>query len=403
MPGFAPLQRRPASEMHTAQARQAIPSGPIAQLAGALNARPAVAQLRTLSANLSPNEPVQRVFTIKGGKRYDDGDEVRKNTSLASHVRNQANSDKIIDAVAGMAEEGKDYGALSWLEVIDTAKKTLDDDQLMDFSHILEDTKYMADEKELKQLNRSNSMDFSDLLKTEFGGTSEEARTNTMRMEFSSEIKGHETQKYTTSGDGRLMSIGSSQLGDSRYAKFIPTLRNKVGKTEQITAQLLLHALTDHDKYLKLAKTEAIPDMGRLAIEQTLALLNNEIISRSSSNLVTIVGVLQSVANGQTASMIDGFNKVGMFVPTGSDHSYKIGGQMLSRLHHKGSKGREHLKAGRFDSKLTTLYENYRGGIHKLSRRHKTPLKRLQIPIRKLHRVYFKNLKKKTKVTGFGK
>lgn len=401
MPALAPLQRRPAARLDGAvsQTMAVTPQGPLTQLAHALNGGPAVAQLHALSNGLSSAAPVQRVFDIRNGKTYDDGDDVRSNTSLANHLRTDPKRDEITEAAAKMADDVKDYGTLSWAQVIAEARKGVSsDDELMDFSYLLDDTKYMGDEKEIKRLNRSNSMDFSDLLNTEFGGTSDEAREGTLRQEFTSEVPGHTTQNYTTSGSGRLMSLASSQLGGTKYAQFIPKLKTKTGKSEQVTATLLLHALTNHDEYVKRANSEALPDMGRLALEQTVALFNNEIISRSSSNLPTIVGVLQSVSQGKTADMLDGFNKVGMFVPTGSDYSYNIGGQMLSRMHHKGSTGRKHYKAGKFEPTLKTLYQNYRGGLHKLSRRHKTDIPGLKTPIHKLHRRYIKNLKKATKI-----
>lgn len=405
MPALAPLQKRPASQQDAAsvQARQAAQRGPMLQLASALNGRPQISQLQALSTGLSGAShaaPVQRVFSINRGKTYTKGDEVRNSTTLAKHLGNEPKKSEIVDAVVKMAEDVKDYHTLSWLDVIKEAKKTIggDSGELLDFSHILEDTEDMGRKKEIRKLNRTNSMDFSDLFKKQFGETTGDLRKDTMKFEFTSEVEDHETQNFTTSGPGRFMSMSNKQIGDTKYSKFIPTLKNKVGKSEEVTAQLLLHGLMDKEKYSDLAKKEKLPKKGQLALEQTLALLNNEIISRSSSNLMPIVGVLQSVSQGKTTSMLDGFNTVGMFIPTAKEHKPQIGGQALSRIHHKGSKARKHFDDGKFDTSLKRLYENYRGGVHVLSKRLTTDIPGLKLPINKLNTRYIANLSKTTKV-----
>jgi hypothetical protein len=404
MPTLAPLQHRapPASENSSVQ-RRAQAQGPLGGLAQSLNARPRVAQLSALAGKLTAaSSPVQRVFAIRNGKTYDDGDDVRNNTTLAKYLNKDPNADKITEQAASMADEMKDYGTLSWAEVIKTAREALGlgDDDMADFSSILEDTDDIAEEKHVKKLNRTNSMDFSDMFKKEFGGTTEEARKKSVKMELKSEVEDHEEQMYTTSGRGRFMRFKDSQLGDTKYLDFIPKLKDKVGKSEQVTAQLLLDDLTDVDKYKEKAKTEKVSDKGRLAIEQTSMLFTNEIIHRSSSNLPIIIGVLQSVSKGKTLSMIEGFKRVGMFIPTGKDHSYRVGGQMLSRVHHKGSRGRKLYKEGKFDKKIRKIHKGYRGGINKIAKHQKTDVPGLNKSMSGLNKRFIGNLKKKTTISG---
>jgi hypothetical protein len=401
MAALAQMHRLPAPH-NGVQAAQRT-AGTLRGLMQSLNAQPRVTQLSALAGRLSAaSSPVQRVFAIKNGKTYDDGDEVRKNATLPKYLNKDPNADKITTQITSMADEMKDYGTLSWAQVIQQAREILKlgDDDMADFSGILDDTDDIAEEKHVKKLNRTNSMDFSDMFKKEFGGTTEEARKKSVKMELQSEVEDHEEQMYTTSGRGRFMRFKDSQLGDTKYLEFIPKLKDKVGKSEQVTAQLLLDDLTDVDKYKEKAKTEKVSDKGRLAIEQTSMLFTNEIIHRSSSNLPIIIGVLQSVSKGKTLSMIDGFKRVGMFIPTGKDHAYRVGGQLLSRVHHKGSRGRKLYKEGKFDKGIDRIHKNYRRGIKKVAKHHNTDVPGLNKRMSGLNKRFIGNLKKKTKISG---
>lgn len=427
MPVHAQLARAEARDQAPVRFAPVARPGPLTQLARDLNARPANRALEGLSAQMTQAAAhtaplLQRMANDHETEVDASGGTVQMQApSALTPLRNvlmsgtapvqRAWSDYIPGRGKGSLLAGGLLGAglaLSGAVSIPTAlllgaggaaaayyfgggKKERDKLDFSGFNPDLIDDKEIPSNEQVFKLNRSGSMDFSKLFEEQYGMSTEEARGMSVKM--TTKDTGN---SYTTSGAGRFMTMKDPQLGHTRYKEFLKTLPKQIGKSEAETADLLLTSLIDPPKYS--LKSQLLSSTSKLALEQTTMLFNNEIIHRSSSNLPTIVGVLQNVASGNKGSLAGALTESAMFVPTGSDYKSKVGGQQLSRLHHEGSKAREKLESHELEDELVDLHKSYKKSIGGVAKQKGVTVPELKPDISYLNETYMKSLSSRVDV-----
>lgn len=169
------------------------------------------------------------------------------------------------------------------------------------------------------------------------------------------------------SGPGRfLRATGKQHLGGTRYAEFLPELSGDLGLSESEMAGLLRHALLDDKQFQE--KASAYGGEVQEALTQVVMLFHNEIINRSSTNLVDIIGLLARTENDEDKPFGEALLTTAKFPPAKKDTKSRTGGQENSAIHLEAPRYKTH-KSGeelleRFkskgDTKMQAIWENHK-------------------------------------------
>lgn len=293
---------------------------------------------------------VQRSFKIKRGNRYDKASDLPLSRIRGMMVgKTQTQIDDAIRQIEAWANDAADKGEFTWQEIIDQAfaqSSTMDLENLGSYSPTHQST---PPDTPVFTAYRRYSNDFSAMFEAEFGSATADIRKTSTVLE-------HKTRgdRGTTFGTGRFMTMtGPKVLGDTRYEEFLPSLPALTGLTESGVAQAIIDGLLDNAAFVKTLGTLS-SDKGREALTQTVRLMNNEILHRSSINLIAIIGAAKRTIKDPTKGLGDRLEASGLFVPQGKDHN-KIGGQQLSRIHHPD---KQDDLIEDLDDDLTEIWEN---------------------------------------------
>lgn len=392
---------RPASAPH-ATARPADATGPLAQLAADLNAGSRVRALEALMRGMATptvSGPVaQRKFTVPGSggakdEVFETAGTVMANTGFAALVKDDADKNDVINELDAMAADGADLGSrdrAGWVAEARArieARKPKSAYSLFSGYDALDKAKLKKPTTdEFNMLARRNSDDFSGLLETNFGFTTTDLRKDTMRM-----VGTADDSVYHVSGPGRFMRFKNSQLGDTVYDKFTPGLAAKTGLSEQELADLFLNNLFNKDAFDKKVKEKALSSTALTAIKQNTALWDNEIINRSSNNLISLTQVLNNVKEGKGGSLNDSLKSSTLFYPKG--------GQSLSRSHWKYDDVKKRKRIEKIveknKSNMDSVIESV--GNHAL-KNGDSDFSKIGDDFHKLNEEYVKNLSKRVKI-----
>ncbi|HYE52571.1 MAG TPA: hypothetical protein VEB20_23450 [Azospirillaceae bacterium] len=401
---------RPADGLHAGY----VPAADsLATMADTLNGSPAVQLLDTLSRDLSASTlptdaPVQGVLIFNNGTVYNNGENVEKSQALNQRLNGLPEGKDILAELAGMAGEAAEHRAASWNDFIQMAQERLgggdggglDEEEAAaeafhfdGFDPDAVDDEDMPSDEQYFALARRGSIDFSEQFEAKFGIGTGDARTRILDIEHLD--TGNE---YHVGGPGRFMTMSNSQLGHTVYAQFIPGLAAKTGLDEAELSRVLHAGLYDRDDYAERT-AELTPDAKR-ALEQTLTLLHNEIINRSSANLPTITGALEATMQDADTSLNDRLSRSAMFYPTAGSYRSKTGGQQMSRLHHEGSTGAKKLAAEKLEPGLLGIKDNAKKGLAGVSRKYNIDIGQLHdLRIKGMQERYISNLARTYKIT----
>jgi hypothetical protein len=333
---------------------------------------------------------IQGWFKIKGGNTYTDRADLdaaaTKKRIDSSLLPNGTTAQDVVDKIGDWASDGANKGTHYWKDLIDAVikaefKKDMDLEEIMEpytptgVTSTLEDNEVWDWEGEFSQ-------DFSDQFHTAYGQSTSDIRKQTMVLEHDeTEAKG------TTYGTGRFMSMtGKKVLGETRYEEFLPKLPKLTGLTKTEVAQAILDGLLDDDAFQ--ATLSKLTSDGAEALTKTVRLMHNEILQRSSTNLISIVGATVRTIKDPSKDLGARYKAEGKFVPQGKDHK-GIGGQQLSRMHHPGLQ--EDLLEN-LDSDLTKVWENNKKAWKSILGKFSSPDDLAGALSEKLIKVYIDNL-----------
>ena len=146
----------------------------------------------------------------------------------------------------------------------------------------------------------------------------------------------------TTKMAGRFITMrGPKVLGDTQYAKFLPRLHTDTGLTHQDLAAIIEAGLLQDETYQQLM--QGLNGDQREMVAQTVTLFHNEILHRSSTNLVTIVHELRRAAeNGD--NIAGRLLKKAKLAPTKGQTVSKTGGQEYSQIGHEIKRYKTHKR-----------------------------------------------------------
>ena len=149
--------------------------------------------------------------------------------------------------------------------------------------------------------------------------------------------------------------------------------------------QGLLDGLLDGEAFKTLLAT--LDEKQKQAITATVRLFINEIVNRSSINLLEFVGALQRSLTDTSKTFDQRLMTSGLFVPVGKEHK-GIGGQKLSRSHHEGS-----TAPASADSDLKAIHRNNLKSIGNLAQSSNATLEELADEFKKVTVAFITNLK----------
>jgi len=306
--------------------------------------------------------------------------------------------DDVVGKVRSMAEELYDHGNFkSWALVIEAAIAALGP-STMDFDFAPFTPSWSGDSppgtppvSEYTTFGRRLSGEFSTLFEAEIGFDTATARSSTVKL-----VHDDTAASGVTCGPGRFQTnSGKKVLGETVYSKFVPKLPTLSGLSEAEVAQALLDGLLD-DVAFRAILADLEPDQQE-ALTKTVRLLNNEIIHRSSVNLLTITGVLKRCLVDSSKTISVRFQTEGLFAPVGKEHKYNIGGQQLSRSHWPGSTALD-----RADAELTGIHHAHRQAIGNLAKSNAVDLDGVATACTELFKKYVENLQEywRLEITG---
>jgi hypothetical protein len=151
--------------------------------------------------------------------------------------------------------------------------------------------------------------------------------------------------KYGATSAANSNFVFAKGARDSRYKTLIPRLSRLVEGDKNV-AELMLKGLLDMPAFhAALLDYEEGPE--RNVIQQFLALLFNEMIGRSTSNIADIIGLLQHAVKKDDPQLLDELLERGLFMPNSREHK-GFGGSKLSKI---GS-GQRDVNIGDLDTAL---------------------------------------------------
>lgn len=315
---------------------------------------------------------IQAQFSIKGSTvNYDNAETVKaRETYIKGRIRQAlppgVTADDVIQAIKDMADDPNPFGTFSWDQIIEEAVRALTPavDEEINYGNYTpqwqrDDTPPTSPtNSEYFGFARKFSGDFSDMLKEETGFTASDMRDSRMKIES----KDFEIEA-TTYGAGRFTNMtGQRILGDTKYGMFLPQLPKKTGLTSKQVAETLLDGLLDKAAF-KIRLTP-LDEKQKTALLQTVILLSNEIIHRSSVNLVEIVGALKRTVEDDSKTFTERFEETGSWVPTAKENG-GIGGQKLSRTHHIGGDVLDSVNPD-----LLEIFNNHKRSVGNLAAMH---------------------------------
>lgn len=302
---------------------------------------------------------------------YDNAETVKaRETYIKGRIRQAlppgVTADDVIQAIKDMADDPNPFGTFSWDQIIEEAVRALTPavDEEINYGNYTpqwqrDDTPPTSPtNSEYFGFARKFSGDFSDMLKEETGFTASDMRDSRMKIEN----KDFEIEA-TTYGAGRFTNMtGQRVLGDTKYGIFLPQLPKKTGLTSKQVAETLLDGLLDKAAF-KIRLTP-LDEKQKTALLQTVILLSNEIIHRSSVNLMEIVGALKRTVEDDSKTFTERFEETGSWVPTAKENG-GIGGQKLSRTHHIGGDVLDSV-----NSDLLEIFNNHKRSVGNLAAMH---------------------------------
>lgn len=344
--------------------------------------------------------PIQGKFTLSGRFDYSTRAkaEERKTTILAnipSALPAGVTQADVLEGVYDWAEDVDDQGNFkSWKALVDAVIEAIKPkDMDIDFtpftpSYAGPDTPPSTPTPaQYNPFARRLSGDFSTGFEAQFGESTETVRARKIALEHA-----HTGARGTTYGDSRFMSLtGKKVLGDTLYEKFLSKLPGLTGLDQAALAQALLDGLLDGAAFNTLL--DGLNANQQEAMTMTVRLLHNEIVNRSSVNLLTLVGALRRSLADASKTIDQRLLAEGLFVPVAKDHK-GVGGQQLSRSHHVGSD-----VLTRADSDLTAIHHQNRKAIGNLADANNADLDEVADGFKKVIEAYLANLKDYWEVT----
>lgn len=180
-------------------------------------------------------------------------------------------------------------------------------------------------------LGRRNSGEFSSQFNTAYGSTISDFRDNRYSLEHN-HYHSRATLNNVSSG---FVSLTGKQKGlweGTVYGSMFPNTQAVLGKDDNELAQLVLYGLLDDAAYQNIMST--MTQDQQIAMNQLLLLFHNEILKRGSNNLIAIVQAAYRTIHTGDNRFTDRLEERGLFFPTAKDHKSKMGGGVLSSLHH---------------------------------------------------------------------
>lgn len=319
---------------------------------------------------------VQGFFRIKRGKLYNnDGlindTEVKKKIN-GFELPSSVTVDQVLGKIKDWANSVDNKGEFFWDdligEVIKTEFPSSSSSSSIDYETMF--TPYTPDSSQstpphtpVWTFERRLSEDFSEKFKGAFGHTTEEVREEKTVLEHKeTEARG------TTYGSGRFMTMtGPKVLGETRYEDFLPKLPTLTGLTAQQVAKAIVDGLLD-DTAFNITLETITTTNGAEALTKTVRLMHNEIIHRSSTNLLSIIGGAVRTIHDSSKTLAARYENEGKFVPQAKDYTKsKIGGQQLSRMHHTGSQQVTYDKA---EAELQEIWRLNKKALHSVLAAH---------------------------------
>jgi hypothetical protein len=343
------------------------------------------------TAQPAADGPIQGWFKIKGGKTYAnsadlDAVAIKRRIDPGELPKGKSEQD-VVDKIGEWADDAANKGEFYWKDLIDAVIKA-EFKTDMELEEIMEPytptlaTATPAD-SEMWDWEGEFSQDFSDQFNTAYGKSTKDIRDETMVLEHKKT-----KAKGTTYGTGRFMSMtGKKVLGETRYEEFLPKLPKLTGLSKSAVAQAILDGLLDDAAFQVTLAT--LSSDGAEALTKTVRLMHNEILQRSSTNLIPIIGAAVRTIKDPSKELGARYEAEGKFVPQGKDHG-KIGGQQLSRMHKA-----EHQDdlLGKLDSDLEAVWEHYKKAWKSIVDKVSSPDDLASALSDKLVKKYIENLK----------
>ena len=243
---------------------------------------------------------------------------------------------EVLNKIKDWADAADDKGQFSWDALI---AKIIDDEfsvKDMEVGEIFAPYSPGADvtppNSPVWKFERRFSGDFSDMFEKEYGASTSDVRSEKTVLEHIDT-----SARGTTYGAGRFMTMtGPKVLGETRYEDFLPKLPGLTGLDGVGVARAIIQGLLDDAAFivtLSSIKTEH----GAEALTKTVRLMHNEIIHRSSTNLISIIGGAVRTVTDSSKTLGARYQAEARFPPQAKDYPSAIGGQQFSRLHHEGN------------------------------------------------------------------
>ncbi|WP_457333510.1 eCIS core domain-containing protein [Rhizobacter sp. P5_C2] len=165
--------------------------------------------------------------------------------------------------------------------------------------------------------------------------TGESMTTSISKEDFresSIELKFTNGYKFSSTASGNLIHGKGFSTGQSSYMNVFRELRKAGGNTnDRAIATLLRDGLLDMPKFT--SAISVFNEDSRNKFNFALSLFFNEIVGRSTSNLIEIVAILEKTITENDNDLFRRFQEYALLLPLAKEHK-QIGGQKLSRIGH---------------------------------------------------------------------
>ncbi|HET7182392.1 MAG TPA: hypothetical protein VFI15_09195 [Candidatus Limnocylindrales bacterium] len=159
--------------------------------------------------------------------------------------------------------------------------------------------------------------------------------------------------KFRATSAANSNLVYSSGNKDTHYDVLITTLRRLV-KRDKTTAELMLKGLLDMPAF-HAAVDEYKDEKTRNTIQQFLALLFNEMLGRSTANIIDIVALLSQTVKKDDNRLDRRFLARALLTPNSKDHAKAFGGSQFSKI---GSANKD-VKIASLDATLRRLFAKH--------------------------------------------
>ncbi len=295
---------------------------------------------------------VQPWFQIRGGKKYDINqnlpNDARRKVLFHADL-NGLDPDLVVTALEQMKDDGAQQGtkALGWPEVIGmaitrasapVASTAMDvEDYFAPFTPMYDDISAPPSptNNDYFTFARRNSGEFSDQFKATYSESTSDFRGHKYRLEHNDSAAAA-SMNNIPSGFVSLTGKKNGLWDGTVYKDMFPRTQTVLGIDDNKLAQLVLDGLLD-DAAFKTTLSTMSTDQ-QTATHQLVLLFHNEILKRGSNNLIAIAASAYRTISEGDNNFTNRLESRGLFFPTAKDHASKLGGGVMSSLHHDQTK-----------------------------------------------------------------